>query len=214
MSDIASHDRQPMLERSCSDQQIRAAVADARAEPTPSTSDPRVDRENAVATGFDSALEPRAERLGKSRVLNLLSKNTSFDLADRDGGKKQRIDSLVAQPSHDAGMPLPLTQLGQHNRIDQVHQNPTFRGLTRLRSNEPSSRGMSRMWSAKFGASAVSRWVRRRYSATESTTTAGLPRLVTVCGAPLTAAATTALKLFFASCSDHKGAGINPILAS
>src|SRR4029078_7681470 len=45
--------------------------------------------------------------------------------------------------------------------------------------------------------------VRRSYSATDSTTTAGLPRFVTVCGVPLEAASTTALKLFFASCSDH-----------
>jgi len=30
-----------------------------------------------------------------------------------------------------------------------------------------------------------------------------LPRFVTVCGEPLTAAVTTALKLFFASCRDQ-----------
>ena len=92
-----------MLECRCGDQQVGTAMADPRAEPSPPTSDPRVDRGNAVAIGFDSALEPSAERLGKGRVPNLLSKNTSFDLADRDGGKKQRINSRVAQPSHDAG---------------------------------------------------------------------------------------------------------------
>src|SRR5712691_10252284 len=47
--------------------------------------------------------------------------------------------------------------------------------------------------------------MRRSYSATDNTTTAGLPRLVTVCGVPFRAASTTVLKLFFASCRDQRG---------
>ena len=84
VSDIACHDGQPILQCGCGDQQIGAAVTNPRAEASPSTRDPRVDREDAIAIGFDSAIEPGAKSLGENRVLNLLSNNTPFDLADGD----------------------------------------------------------------------------------------------------------------------------------
>jgi hypothetical protein len=54
------------------------------AEPPPSARDTRVDRENAIAIGFDSAIEPCAECFGENRVLNPLSKHAPFDLTDGD----------------------------------------------------------------------------------------------------------------------------------
>ena len=85
VSYIACHNGQPILQCGCGDQQIGAAVTDPRAEPSPSTRDPRVDGDDAIAIGFNSAIEPGAQSLGENRVLDLLSKNPPFDLADGDG---------------------------------------------------------------------------------------------------------------------------------
>src|SRR5438034_246545 len=100
-------------------------------------------------------------------------------------------------------MATALEQLGKHHRIDQIHQNLTLRGLIRARSIFRPPCGIASKCSMNDGRCCEALLVSCSYAATDSTTTAGLPRLVTVCGVPLQAASTTALKLFFASCTDH-----------
>ena len=90
-----------------------------------------------------------------------------------------------------------------HIRIKQEHHKSSGRAEIDSRSNSPSSCGICTSNSPRLGPAALSARHSRSYSSAACTTTAGCPRRITRCGPPASAAFTSALNLFLASCKDH-----------
>ena len=119
----------------------------------------------------------------KRRIAVLLAGYPPLHLPHRHHAQVEVRRPLGAHPCQEVGVAFPFPQRRQHVGIEKKHQTSTARKGNGNRSNSSSSCGMASIRSANNGACACSRCRKRSYSSTASTTTAGLPRRVTRCGA-------------------------------
>src|SRR5262249_22893576 len=157
-----------------------------------------IERQDLFLVEHEHSVEPCCERRRKLRIDRLLTCNTALDFADTDNADEEIGRALPFEPLHHPCITAFFVKLGDNNRIEEVHQNSMSRGRSFCRGKSTSPRGILRSSSIKDGAWARSRSRRRSNSPALTTTTAGLPCLVTVCGSRL-AALTTSLNRFLAS---------------
>ena len=211
MPDIASHDRETVLDGSSCNQQVGGVVADCTGQTPPTSRRCHVDRQDPIDVQSKNAVQPCSELTRKCRIAPLLPDNSPLDFADGNHAQVEVRRPLTRYPLDEASAAFSSPQRREDVRVDQEHDISSERGDSRSLSNSSSSCGIASNSSPSPGACTRSRCRSRSYSSTETTTTAGLPRRVTRCGVPARAASTTALNRFFASCSGQTFTGRLPL---
>ena len=192
-----------MFQSGSRNQQVRAIVSNRSRQLPPSARSGYVYIQNSFGVPVEDSIQPDGQFVSKLLIASPLLSNPSFDLSHGHRTQIQIRRSSSLDPANQTRMSFSSSQSGQYVSVNQKHHISRGRADSGLRSNSRSSCGVDKSSSGRLGAFTLSSRRSRSYSSTDSTTTAGRPRLVTSCGAPDNAALTTALKRFFASCSDQ-----------
>src|ERR1700730_563764 len=179
VTDVARDDDLAVNGRCRRDQPISHSTWPPGGEPSPLERHQIADRQDPVAMVEPKLFQPHRQGCGRTGVGSVLERDAFHDFAKGDNAEVDccRVDR--AEP--DSRLVAASPSFGQNVGIDEVHQKTTSRPAPFVRALIASTRSSgqaapSRMWSTIERRCEVS----LANSSSETTTTAGSPRTLTV----------------------------------
>ncbi len=177
-------------------QAVHRAALGTRVQPPPFVRHLDVDPQNTIAEALAQFVKPLGEHLSLLWIAAAQALDPLANLADAQDAQIEILVLPSLRPRGDVRVTAP-PDLGDHIGVQEDAHKSTSRPASDARARSRRSKlGARRMNSSRLGRPR-SRW----YSSTETTTTAGLPCLVTTCGPSPRARSTSSLRCCFAACS-------------
>jgi len=201
---IAGHDRQPVLQGGCRDDQVRLRK---RMADLPAVFDEEAPLEHDILGDFKYALIEHGSHSVQQPVIQLGAANRIVDRLDavsdfseRDGADEQVLEPFASDEASHARIGARSTQLRNHIGIEQpaAHSLTARTGIAERCGSISISR-CGDACSASINNSPVCTPFRRLNSSASTTTTASRPCTVTCCGPSLCAMRTSSLNRALAS---------------